>query len=205
MKDFISVKVFKEYLPIILVFWLFLYIFLKLYLRERKKKKLKYEWIWIVRKTKVSAVKERYVRWDRDSSWYHEYRLEAKDESGKVYESEKFKDVNHGWRTLEDMVKEYDGVVYELWNKDEAIKQINDNIQRIEMELQNNPWFFRKMKLKISMKVMNKYIDIANEWPITPYLICRGHKISVWDNIDVFVDPEDPALYYFDLDFTKQN
>lgn len=155
-------------------------------------------------KTTVSAVRERYVSWDEDSSWYYLYRLESKDESGNVYNSEEFKNAKHGWRTLEEMKKKYDGVIYDLWDKDNAIKQVSDNIHRLELELQNDPWFFKKMSLKQDLKAMKNYLDMANEWPITPYLVCNGHKISVWDSIDVFVNPDKPSQYYFDLDFTKE-
>ena len=55
------------------------------------------------------------------------------------------------------------------------------------------------------LKTLKDYLNIANEWPITPYLICNGHKISVWDPVDVFVNPDNPKEYYFDLDFTKEN
>ena len=174
------------------------------YLRKRRLKKLKYEWEWVMKKTTVSAVRERYVSWDEDSSWYYLYRLESKDESGNVYNSEEFKNAKHGWRTLEEMKKKYDGVIYDLWDKDNAIKQVSDNIHRLELELQNDPWFFKKMSLKQDLKAMKNYLDMANEWPITPYLVCNGHKISVWDSVDIFVDPENPNLYYFDLDFTKE-
>jgi hypothetical protein len=174
------------------------------YLRKRRLKKLKYEWEWVMKKTTVSAVRERYVSWDEDSSWYYLYRLESKDESGNVYNSEEFKNAKHGWRTLEEMKKKYDGVIYDLWDKDNAIKQVSDNIHRLELELQNDPWFFKKMSLKQDLKAMKNYLDMANEWPITPYLVCNGHKISVWDSIDVFVNPDKPSQYYFDLDFTKE-
>lgn len=174
------------------------------YLRKRRLKKLKYEWEWVMKKTTVSAVRERYVSWDEDSSWYYLYRLESKDESGNVYNSEEFKNTKHGWRTLEEMKKKYDGVIYDLWDKDNAIKQVSDNIHRLELELQNDPWFFKKMSLKQDLKAMKNYLDMANEWPITPYLVCNGHKISVWDSIDVFVNPDKPSQYYFDLDFTKE-
>ena len=175
------------------------------YLRKRRLKKLKYEWEWVMKKTTVSAVRERYVSWDEDSSWYYLYRLESKDESGNVYNSEEFKNAKHGWRTLEEMKKKYDGVIYDLWDKDNAIKQVSDNIHRLELELQNDPWFFKKMSLKQDLKAMKNYLDMANEWPITPYLVCNGHKISVWDSIDVFVNPDKPSEYYVDLDFTKQS
>lgn len=183
----------------------FLYLWVLDYLKKRKAKKLKYEWTWIVKKTKVFKVWERYESWYEDSSWYYVYRLESKDENWNIYESDEFKNADHGWRTLEQMVRKYDGIVYDLWNKDEAIKQINDNIHRIESELSNNPWFLKKIKLNIELKEMKEYMKIADEWPITPYLFCNGHKISVWDSVDVFVNPENPKLYYFDLDFTKEN
>jgi cell fate (sporulation/competence/biofilm development) regulator YmcA (YheA/YmcA/DUF963 family) len=40
---------------------------------------------------------------------------------------------------MEEMKKTHDGVVYDLSDKDNAIKQLNDNIQRLETELSNNP------------------------------------------------------------------
>lgn len=196
---------FQIYLAIFLFIILYvLYKSIKRYLRKRKAKKLKYEWTWIIKKAKVFDIRKRYVSWDRDSSWYYLYWLEAEDENGNLFNSETFRDAEHGWRTLEDMVVKYDGVTYDLWKKDEAIKQINDNIHRLEMELSNDPWFFKKRELKRDIEAMKRYIDMANEWPVDPYLMCNGHKVSVWDIIDVFVDPGNPELYYFDLDFTKE-
>lgn len=189
---------------VIIILWWLLCLGVINFLYERKKK-LKYEWTWILKKTKVSVVGERYVSWDEDSSWYYLSRLELKDETWNIYKSECFKDIEHGWRTEEEMKKKYDGIIYDLADKDNAIKQLNDNLYRLEMELQDNPWFFKKMWLKKDIKIMKKYIDIANEWPITPYLVINWHKISVWDSIDVFVNPDKPSEYYVDLDFTKQN
>ena len=190
-------------LPLIVI-WIILVVSIRKYLRNRKAKKLKYEWTWVLKKTEVSAVGERYVSWDDDSSWYYVYRLESKDEVGNSYCSREFKNANHGWRTAVQMKKKYDGVVYDLADKDNAIRQVNDNIQRLEMELQGNPWFFKKRSLKRDIEAMKKYIDIANEWPTTPYLVVNWHKVSVWDPIDVYVNPEKPSQYYFDLDFTKE-
>ena len=198
---------FTDIIWYVVVGWIlliFIYIFVWEYLRKRKAKKLKYEWNWVLKRLKVSSVKESYVSWDEDSSWYYLYRLEVKDETWNVYKSEYFKDAEHGWRTVEEMKVKYDGVTYDLSDKDNAIKQLNDNLNRLEMELSNDPWLFKKIWLKQDINAMKKYIEIAKEWPINPYLVCNGHKISVWDTVDVFVDPENPNLYYFDLDFTKE-
>ena len=196
----------EEFAPFLLIFWVVLiFTVVPKYLRKRKIKKLKYEWGWVMKKAIVSVVGERYVGWDEDSSWYYLYRLESKDDNWNVYKSDEFKNVKNGWRTVEEMKKKYDGVAYDLSDKDNVIKQLNDNLNRLEMELQNNPWFFKKIWLNQDIKIMKKYIDIANEWPITPYLVINWHKISVWDSIDVFVNPDKPSEYYVDLDFTKQN
>ena len=197
---------FTDIIWYVVVGWIlliFIYIFVWDYLRKRKAKKLKYEWNWVLKRLKVSSVKESYVSWDEDSSWYYLYRLEVKDETWNVYKSEYFKDAEHGWRTVEEMKVKYDGVTYDLSDKDNAIKQLNDNLNRLEMELSNDPWLFKKIWLKQDINAMKKYIEIAKEWPINPYLVCNGHKISVWDPIDVFVNPDKPEEYYFDLDFTK--
>jgi hypothetical protein len=197
---------FSKKLLFILLFWgIIIFLYLRKYLHDNKLRRLKYEWIWVMKKTKVMAIWKRYAKWDSRYSPFYVYRLESVDENGNIYKSKEFEYVNHWWRSLEEMVKKYDGVIYDLWNKEVAIKQIEDNIQHLQTALESNPWFFKKMWLKRDIKAMKKYIEIANEWPITPYLVCNGHKVSVWDSIDVFVDPENPSLYYFDLDFTKQN
>ena len=195
----------KEFLPTLLICGVFIFIYVRKYLRKRKAKKLKYEWNWIVKRLKILSVKESYFSWDEDSSWCYLYRLETKDETWNVYKSEYFKNAEHGWRTVEEMKVKYDGVTYDLSDKDNAIKQLNDNLNRLEMELSNDPWLFKKIWLKQDINAMKEYIEIAKEWPINPYLVCNGHKVSVWDPIDVYIDPENPNLYYFDLDFTKQN
>jgi len=119
---------FTDIIWYVVVGWIlliFIYIFVWDYLRKRKAKKLKYEWNWVLKRLKVSSVKESYVSWDEDSSWYYLYRLEVKDETWNVYKSEYFKDAEHGWRTVEEMKVKYDGVTYDLSDKDNAIKQLN--------------------------------------------------------------------------------
>jgi hypothetical protein len=93
---------------------------------------------------------------------------------------------------------------FDLTNKDFAFRQVNDNIARIEWELANDPWIFKKRDLKLELETMKEYLTITEEWPINPYVIICNHKISVWDIIDVYVDPMDLKNYYFDLDFTKE-
>jgi hypothetical protein len=45
---------------------------------------------------------------------------------------------------------------------------------------------------------------LAEEWLITPYIIINNHKITEWDIVDIYVNPDNIKQYYFDLDFTKE-
>ena len=173
-------------------------------LYKKKLKKLKSEWIWILKKTKVVAVKEVYHSWDDSSSWYCTYWLESKDEEWNLYKSDTYKDLEYKSRSVEEMKRKFNWVEYDLTNKDAATKQINDNISRIESELSNNPWFFKKRKLKLELDSMKEYLEMANEWPIDPYIVINGHKLTIWDEIDVYVDANNIKRYYYDLDFTKE-
>ncbi len=185
---------------ICVLFWLAIY----QNLHKRKLKKLKYEWTWMLKKTKVFEIEQFYHSWDEDSAWYTEYWLLSKDDSWTVYKSDEYKDLQYGGRTLAEMKRKYNGVEFDLTNKDFAFRQVNDNIARIEWELANDPWIFKKRDLKLELETMKEYLTIIEEWPINPYVIIRNHKISVWDIIDVYVDPMDLKKYYFDLDFTKE-
>ena len=158
----------------------------------------------MLKKTKIFDIWQMYHSWDEDSSWYTEYWLLSKDDSWTVYKSNSYRDLEHGWRTLLDMKRKYNWVDYDLSNKDIATRQVNDRISYLESEISNSPWMFKKIGLKNELSTMKEYLDIINEWPINPYVVIRKHKISVWDMVDVYVDPMNLNNYYFDLDFTKE-
>ena len=173
-------------------------------IRKRKLKKLKYEWTWLLKKTKVSHIARVYHSWNDDTRWYYEYRIESCDDNWVCYRSNSYKNIEYGWRTPEEMRRKYNDVIYDLNNKEVALKLINDNIIRLECELANDPWFFKKKSLKIELETMREYLNIANEWPIKPFVVIKDHKISEGDSIDVYVDPNKDRDYYFDLDFTNE-
>ena len=204
MEELFSADWFPSVLFPVAVICIFIWFSVYQWFRKRKLKKLKYEWTWMLKKTKIFDIEEYYHPWGDNSSWYTEYWLLSKDDSWTVYKSGSFRNLEYGWRTLADMKRKYNGVEFDLTNKDFAYKQVNDNIARIEGELADDPWFFKKRDLKLELDTMKEYLTIIEEWPISPYVVIRKHRISVWDFVDVYVDPMDLKNYYFDLDFTKE-
>ena len=173
-------------------------------IRRNKLKKLKYEWTWMVKSTKIFDIKRFYHSWDEDSSSYYSYIIFSKDSEGNVYQSYSYRDLEYWGRSVSDMTVHYNWAIYELDKKDTSIKLLNDEIARVESEINNDPWLFKKMKLKSELKTLKEYVDIAMEGPINPYVVLKKHRISVGDSINVYVDPEDPRKYYFDLDFVDE-
>lgn len=174
---------------------------IKKLLHDRKAKKLKYERTWILKKTKIFNIGKRHVSTQDDS--YDLYRLESKDEAWNIYRSDDFLDYREG-RTLNDMIKEHNWIIYDLRNKDAATQQITNRIKELDMEF-NDAWFFKQVKLRWDISWLEQFLAIAKEGPVKPCIVCYGKRVYVWDSIDVYVSPEDPKLYYFDLDFTKEN
>ena len=184
--------------------WFVLFGLVKELLHNRKEKKLKYEKTWILKKTKIFNIGKEYVRINDDSHDYsHDYyRLESKDEDWNIYRSDNFANY-HEWRTLNDMIKKHNWTIYDLRNKDAAIEQLTNDIKQLDMEY-DNAWFFKQEKVRWNIACLEQFLAIAKEWPVKPYIVCNGKRVSVWDSIDVYVSPEDSELYYFDLDFTKE-
>ena len=171
---------------------------------EKRLKSLKLEWTWELKKAKICWVKKEYHRSNSDNWSQTYYYLEAEDEQWNKYRSKVFPNVRHWWRSESEMIKFYNWKEYNLAKKDTAIKQLNEEILYTQLEIDNDPGIFKKLKLKFDLKVLKEYLRIAEEWAIPPYLEINHHRVSVWDTIDIYINPDNPKEYYFDLDFTDE-
>ena len=119
------------------------------------------------------------------------------------YKSDSYRDLESWWITEEELKsKKYNNKEYDLTSKD-IIRQLDQEIINLEWEI-TTAWILKKVILKSNLFVLNEYKKLALTWPVPPYVVIKGHKISVWDEIIVYVSPENPKKYYFDLDFTKE-
>lgn len=172
--------------------------------KERELKALKYEWTWILKKLKISKIRKIHHSWTENRSSYTEFWLEAEDNEWNIYRSKSYRDLKDGWRTEKEMIKIHNSKEYDLTKKETAIKELTEEINIIESELNNDPWIFKKLKLKYELTILNSYLRLAEEWLITPYIIINNNKITEWDIVDIYVNPDNIKQYYFDLDFAKE-
>lgn len=116
--------------------------------------------------------------------------------------------------TLESL--KHMNIKYDFENPEDAIKSIEDYIQELEtgnsstIEGDNGiknflfttqiPWLPAWINTKVIVKKLLE--QILQQLKIgTPYIIVNKHKLSINNEVDVYVDPIHPENYWIDTDF----
>ena len=155
---------------------------------------------WNVRKTVLYRIEEVKHNWEDDTVLYSEYWLFTKDAQWNKYMSERFKNLEyHPWRKAEDMKVSYNWITYDLSRTEQSMKQINWNISRLETELATNPDYWKRSAIEKELDKMKEFLSIINEWVSSSYVIINWKRFTIWDMINVFVDPFNSNNYYLDI------
>ena len=177
---------------------------LKTEVKEKKAKKLsknfKNTWFWIVKKVKITSI-ECYSSWN-EHDWDCIY-LEAKDWD-IIYCSNTFKWGKILWwvpslQWFEEIYKDY-WFEYDENNKDDVLRAIDKRISEQGCIIQNE-WFFKRIWAKMILSAAEAAKEYVERWYISPKLKINWHTVSIWDSVDVHIDPEDEKNYWMDIDF----
>ena len=183
--------------PLIFLF-VWIIILVKIF-RIRKVRKFKTTWWWTIKKLQISSI-ERHIthrRW-----WSNWYYLQA-NEWFTSYCSDLIKD----WKIESVLINpNFDKIYNKYWfeydenetHKKDVLNEIDK--RKIEEEYKAKNWWLLK-KLTIKWLFSKDDRKIVETWYQTPYLIVNWHKASVWDTVDVYIDPNDGKNYWMDIDF----
>lgn len=174
---------------------------LKDLLKINNTKKLKKIWWWIVKKIQISSI-ERYQSYKRN--WLNWYYLEAKD-GDEIYFSDGIQKWEIEWVYLNpNLSKIYKKYWYEYdkneTHKQDVLNEISKHKNGKKYETQNW-WFLKNLMLKWEKLFKKDEKEIVEKWYQHPYLIVNWRKISVWDVVDIYINPENPKYYRMDIDF----
>lgn len=194
-------------LTIIFVYLLFLtcfYVWIKMYIKDIKINKLKsYKktWWWIVKKLKITSIEQYYISWEDNSSWFDWHYIEIQ-EWDKIYCSNAFEWGTYQWTSLRELKKIYKHYWFEYneKNKNNVIREIENKIFKNKLE-SHDDWFLKGFSKIMDANIDEKLLNTVKEWYIIPHIEINWHKISVWDTIDVYIDPKDEKNYWVDIDF----
>ena len=184
--------------------WICCFIWIKMYINDMKIKKLKtYKKTgkWTIKKLKITSIENYYDTWDSENKWFNWYYLEAKEQD-TIYCSNAFEGGIFYWTSLEELKKIYKYYWFEYndKNKNNVLRVIENEIAKNESEAQYD-WFLKGFSKKMDVNIEKNWLDTVKKWYIVPHIEINWHKISVWDTIDVYIDPDDEKNYWMDIDF----
>ena len=62
-------------------------------------------------------------------------------------------------------------------------------------------WLLGNLAIKRKWQFSKDKKKTTETWCETPDIVVNWHKISVWDTVDVYIDPKDEKIYWMDIDF----
>ena len=197
---------FHKFLPIftIICFWWVMFLSIKMLiymLKLNNVKKFKDTWWWIIKKLQISSI-EHFVSHQRWwSNWYY---LQA-NEWLTQYCSDLFKDWDVESVLINpDFNKIYKKYWYEYDENETHKKDVLNEIDKRKAEEKyeaENWWLLKRLTIKWWNLFSQNDRNIVETWYQTPYLLINWHKISVWDSVDIYIDPKNEKIYWMDIDF----
>ena len=67
-----------------------------------------------------------------------------------------------------------------------------------EIAIDDSKGFFDE-KMKKELDKMKEFLSIINEWVSSSYVIINWKRFTIWDMINVFVDPFNSNNYYLEI------
>ena len=190
---------FLFFIIVLTILWIYM---LKAWLKLKKAKNLKHNWMWIIKKLKVSEICKAKVSGNRWWS-FNVICVKVKDWATSYYSLAYLK-WKISWTSESDLKKIYS----EHWfvydknqsQKKELLNWLEWEISKINCEIQNSS-FFNGLILNKDLDKLIKEKWIIESWNIPQYWEVNYNKVSVWDTVDVYIDPNNPEIYWVDIDF----
>ena len=175
-------------------------------LKLKKVKKYKLNWWWMVKKVKVMSIQKTRAKGSR-WNYVDVYYIEAED-PGMVYYSNGYAKWTLLGTSLDDLKLLY-GIYWFTFNenhdqKDDVLRKLDQLIAEKEYEVENAS-FISKMKKRKELSKLKEDREVISYWYVAPYWQIDDKKVTVWDMVDVYFDPDKPERYRVDTDFLFWN
>ena len=184
----------------------FLLIWIWRYKKEAKMdraKGLKITGWWILKNVTVTSIEHYETSWDDDSSWFSWYYVEAR-EWDMVYCSDAYSKWRRWWTSISILKELYRSYWFEYdeneTHKQDVLREYDKRVSEKEFDAENG-WFFKKLIAKWWLFFSKWEREKIEKWYEPAYREVNWHRITVWDTVDVYIDPDDEKNYWMDIDF----
>jgi len=184
----------------------FLIIWIQLYKKEAKidkAKRFKETGWWIVKKVKITSIEHYETSSDDNRKWFSWYYAEAR-EWDMIYCSDAYSKWHIWWTSIPILKELYRSYWFEYdekeTHKQDVLREHDKRIAEKQFDAENG-WFFKKLVAKWWLFFTKGQREIIEKWYEPPYREVNWHRITVWDTVDVYIDPDDEKNYWMDIDF----
>ena len=184
----------------------FLLIWILIYRKGAKMnraKKFKINGWWILKKVTITSIEYYETSWNEDSKWFSWYYAEAK-EWDMIYCSDAYSKWRRWWTRIPILKEIYRSYWYEYdeneTHKQDVLREYDKRVAERQIDAENG-WFFKKLAAKWALFFTKGQREIIEKWYEPQYREINWNRITVWDTVDVYIDPEDEKNYWMDIDF----
>ena len=154
-----------------------------------------------MRRLKVSNINEHKLSSKGGSTDL--YYVEVKD-GDKIYYSNAYKKWEIKWISNEELRNIYESYWFQYdenqTKKREVLNEIDRIISEKQREMDNWRWF-KKISAEWYLDITKEDREKVESWYIPTYWQVEWNRISVWDMVDVYINPDKPDIYWVDIDF----
>lgn len=166
-------------------------------------KKLKRNGWWILKKVTITSIEHYETSWDDNSKWFSWYYAEAR-EWDMIYCSDAYAKWHRWWTSIPALEKLYQSYWFEYdkneTHKQDVLREYDKRIAERKFEAENG-WLFKKLIAKWWLFFIKGQREIIEKWYEPQYREVNWNRITVWDTVDIYIDPDDEKNYWMDIDF----
>ena len=155
------------------------------------------------KKVKITSIEHYETSWNDDSKWFSWYYAEAR-EGDMIYCSDAYSKWRRWWTLIPILKEIYRSYWYEYdeneTHKQDVLREYDKRVAERQIDAENG-WFFKKLAAKWALFFTKGQREIIEKWYEPPYREVNWNRITVWDIVDVYIDPEDEKNYWMDIDF----
>ena len=183
-----------------LIIWIQQY---KKQIKIDKAKKFKETGWWILKKIQITSIEHYETSSDDNRKWFSWYYAEAR-EWDMIYCSDAYAKWHRWWTSTSVLEELYQSYWFEYdkneTHKQDVLREYDKRIAEKRFESENW-WFFKKLIAKCWLYFTKDQREIIEKWYEPQYREVNWNRITVWDIVDVYIDPDDDKNYWMDIDF----
>jgi hypothetical protein len=121
-----------------------------------------------------------------------------------IYCSDAYSKWHKWWTSISVLKNLYNKYWFEFdeneTQKQDVLREYDRRMSEKKFEAENGS-FFKKLNAKWELLFTKGERETIEKWYEPEYREVNWKRITIWDTVDIYIDPEDEKNYWMDIDF----